>query len=671
MQAAFLFELAVKATLVIGATRAIVCLMSRASAAARSSAWASGLLFIVVLPPCIVWLPSWSSALLPIAPVQRAVGAIVSDLGIDEPPARREAAEAPSSPAPVRGTIARVTFGAASTAGAWPVVSIVWLLGTIVALTRLARGLLVGHRISEAAGPLGDPEWTSIVAEGCAQIGVRQPPRIKVSTHIAVPAMTGVFSPTLLLPADCDQWSASCRRVVVLHELAHLRRRDCVVQLLADCACAMYWFNPLVHVAASRLRHEREQACDDVVLEAGTSPTKYADHLLDVVNAGLAVLPTPAVAFGTPSRLAQRIGAILEDGRRRTAPQAVTVAAAVLAGFVGVALLGGARLGAQPFTPNHIGDHGGGVIARVITVETRQRAADALTAALRDGSEDIRNIASSAIASIQATGDVPLRVEVPCGGNCVNWDQVADALAKAMQGLGDEMAVLRLASDDVEIRRAAVGQVWPRTQRGAFALSQALVDNDRIVRNGAAIRLDSIHAPIAVPNWIVLLGDTDPMLRERAAISLGVIGDARAIDSLGEALRDPETAVRLQAAKALASIALGQAAVREMTAGGALQARTVYRREDGVTLPQVIREVKPEYTPAAMQARIQGGVMMNAIVEVDGSVKDVEVVESLDAEHGLDHQAATALKQWEFKPGLRMGEPVPVLITVDMRFTLK
>ena len=171
-----------------------------------------------------------------------------------------------------------------------------------------------------------------MVAEGCAQVGVRRAPLIKVSTRIAVPAMTGVLNPTLLLPADCDQWSASCRRVVVLHELAHLRRRDCLVQLLADCACAMYWFHPLVHGAASRLRHEREQACDDVVLEAGTSPTKYADHLLDLVRAGITVPPTPAVAFGTPSRLNQRIGAILADDRRRAAPHARTVAAAVLAG---------------------------------------------------------------------------------------------------------------------------------------------------------------------------------------------------------------------------------------------------------------------------------------------------------------------------------------------------
>jgi TonB family protein len=62
---------------------------------------------------------------------------------------------------------------------------------------------------------------------------------------------------------------------------------------------------------------------------------------------------------------------------------------------------------------------------------------------------------------------------------------------------------------------------------------------------------------------------------------------------------------------------------------------------------------------------------MRVVVEADGSVNDVEVVEALDAEHGLDHQATAALKQWEFKPGLWLDQPVPVLITVDMRFTLR
>jgi TonB family protein len=670
MQAPFLFSLIVKATVLIVGAWACARILSRASAAARSAAWASGLILSAALPAAMLIAPSWSVNARPLMSVGRTVGAVVADLGIDEPTPSGRSAPSPASARLATAASTRPPFGSGDIAAAlWLLAPAVWLLGTCVALARLATGLLTNLRIRRTAEPLHDPSWTQVVAEGCAHVGLGQAPTIHVSRMIAVPAVSGVLKPMLLLPPDAREWSASCQTVVVLHELAHLKRRDCLVQLLSDVARALYWFHPLIHAAAARLRDEREQACDDVVIASGTAPTLYADHLLDLVRAGMKLPPAPAVAFATPSRLHDRISAILDDRRCRTARYGRSVAVAVSASTVVLALLGGVRVNAQA-TMAHQGDHGGGVITRVITADTRQRVADALAVALRDGSDDVRSVASAAIASIQAAGSGPVHVEAPCGGNCVNFDQVLEPLQRAMMRIADEASIMRLASDDLEVRRAAVGQVWARTERGAVALTKALVDDDRIVRNGAAIRLDSVHAPIAVPNWIVLLGDTDPMLRERAAISLGVIGDPRAIDPLAEALRDPETAVRLQAAKGLAAIALGHLAVRAAMAGGD-QDRTVYRKEDGVTMPEAIRLVKPVYTPEALQARIQGRVILKTVVLPDGSVKDVEVVESLDAEYGLDQQAASALKQSEFKPGLWMGAAVPVQIEVEMRFALK
>jgi len=671
MQAAFLFSLIVKATVVIVGAWACARLLSRASAAARSAAWASGLILSAALPLAMLLAPSWSVEAPPFTTVGHSVSGLVSNLSIDEPagrapvrPASRSDNTRAASPLPAFRLTGIVTT-------MWLLAPAVWLLGTVVALARLGRGLLTNLRFRRAAEPLDDPAWTALVAQGCEQVGLEHPPAISVSHAIAVPAVSGVLRPRLLLPPDARQWSESCRRVVVLHELAHLKRRDCLVQLLSDVARAFYWFHPLMHAAAARLRDEREQACDDVVIAAGTPATLYADHLLDLVRAGMKLPPAPAVAFGTPSRLHDRIGAILDDRRCRTAHHGRIVAVAVSASAVVLALLGGVRVNAQPVLAGHQADNGGGVITRVITVEIRQRVKDALAAPLRDGNSEVRGDASAAIEAIQAVGDAPLSVQAPCRGNCVNFDQVLEPLQQAIMRLRDESAIVEMASDDIEVRRAAVSRAWARTQRGAAALARALLDDDRVVRNGAAIRLDSVHAPVAVPNWIVLLGDTDPMLRERAAISLGVIGDSRAIDPLSEALRDPETPVRLQAVHALASIALGYIAVPAMAAGGDLQARTVYRQEDGVRLPEIVREVRPRYTPEAMQARIQGGVMMRAVVEADGSVKDVEVVESLDSEYGLDDQATSALKQYEFKPGLWMGQAVPVLITVEMRFMLK
>lgn len=95
------------------------------------------------------------------------------------------------------------------------------------------------------------------------------------------------------------------------------------------------------------------------------------------------------------------------------------------------------------------------------------------------------------------------------------------------------------------------------------------------------------------------------------------------------------------------------------------------RPGNGVQLPRVVREVKPEYTPEALEAKIQGGVIMSVVVEPDGSVGRVAVVQSLDRTYGLDDQALKAMKQWSFEPGRKDGETVPVEVKVEMTFTLK
>ena len=98
---------------------------------------------------------------------------------------------------------------------------------------------------------------------------------------------------------------------------------------------------------------------------------------------------------------------------------------------------------------------------------------------------------------------------------------------------------------------------------------------------------------------------------------------------------------------------------------------TVYTVGDGVSAPTVTRQVGPQYTSEAMSNRIEGKVVLSAVVLANGKVGDVKVIRSLDSVYGLDEAAVKAMKQWEFKPGTKDGKPVAVRISIDMVFTLK
>ena len=97
----------------------------------------------------------------------------------------------------------------------------------------------------------------------------------------------------------------------------------------------------------------------------------------------------------------------------------------------------------------------------------------------------------------------------------------------------------------------------------------------------------------------------------------------------------------------------------------------VYRPGSGVINPRIVREVKPQYTADAMRAKVQGTVLLECVVLPDGTVGRVDVVKSLDPTFGLDQEAVKAARQWRFQPGTRFGEPVAVLVTIELTFTLR
>lgn len=162
----------------------------------------------------------------------------------------------------------------------------------------------------------------------------------------AVPMTVGVWRPRVLLPASAGVWSADLLRSVMLHEAAHIARRDPLWNLLAQLARAVYWFHPLVWLALHRLHAERERACDDAVLAAGVKPSEYAAHLLACArSAGLA--PAAALPMANRSHLSHRVEAVLSPTIRRgpvPLPQRIGIAAVCFVLLVPLAAFGSPSL---------------------------------------------------------------------------------------------------------------------------------------------------------------------------------------------------------------------------------------------------------------------------------------------------------------------------------------
>ena len=135
-----------------------------------------------------------------------------------------------------------------------------------------------------------------------------------------------------------ESWSALRRRLVLTHEFSHIKGHDWLVQILVKLACAVYWFNPLVWLAARRLFIEREQACDNDVIAAGAKPSEYATHLIDLAKSmqWRGAAPSAALAMVRPSQLRVRIVSILDGekyvrrGMAQTVPMALSMTVLVI-----------------------------------------------------------------------------------------------------------------------------------------------------------------------------------------------------------------------------------------------------------------------------------------------------------------------------------------------------
>ncbi len=350
-----LVDASLKSAALLMMAGACALLMRRASASARHMVWLAAVLALLLVPGLSVVLPSWRVLPQWAAVEQRLHGkneSKVKDRSVAAPQAGSPAAvpepvppqpshvsdssPAPSLPAqpPVAASVEMAP--PASPATLWLIPT--WAAGCALVLLRLATAHFLlcraTRRCETAAGPLA-----AAFAAAARESGMRQPVRLLVDKQRTIPVVWGLFQPRVLLPAEAESWDAAQLRSVLMHELAHLRRRDPLVQFLTQFACALHWFNPLVWLAAWRLHVERERACDDLVLAAGVRPSDYASHLLHVATQLSAARCTSAcgLAMARKSSLEGRLRAVLSDRlNRRHLTRCLTAAVILITAAIAV-----------------------------------------------------------------------------------------------------------------------------------------------------------------------------------------------------------------------------------------------------------------------------------------------------------------------------------------------
>ncbi len=193
------------------------------------------------------------------------------------------------------------------------VATALWLVGAAISAFVLMIGLARLSWLASRAQPIRAGRWMDTAGAVSRAYGLERPVSLLQGEHPTLLVTWGIVRPKVILPAPARDWSDARVRVVLCHELAHVRRGDWLVQLVAELLRSAYWFNPLLWIACRRVRQESEHACDDAVLSLGVEGPEYAAHLLDVARSFRAHrhLWSPALAIARPSSLERRVRAML------------------------------------------------------------------------------------------------------------------------------------------------------------------------------------------------------------------------------------------------------------------------------------------------------------------------------------------------------------------------
>jgi beta-lactamase regulating signal transducer with metallopeptidase domain len=295
----FALDVIAKTSVIFSGTALLSMLLRRASASTRHAVWLLAIASAMALPFVAAVVPRLELPVLPEASTSvrflatpiPAVGAVYDRPGADRAPLQ-------------------------ATPATWPRIAAgLWMFGVAFLVLRVVLGTVAVRRLAKSAGVPSDETWNELVAQLSYSLSISKPVRLLFSDARVSPMTWGLRRHTILLPSGAMQWPSDRRRLVLAHELAHVKRNDGMVQVFVQLVCSIHWFNPLAWYAAHRVHIERERACDDQVLNLGAVAEDYADHLVQIVRGLRASQPLSfaAVSMAQPSQLETRLVSILDS----------------------------------------------------------------------------------------------------------------------------------------------------------------------------------------------------------------------------------------------------------------------------------------------------------------------------------------------------------------------
>ncbi|MBW3571405.1 MAG: HEAT repeat domain-containing protein [Gemmatimonadetes bacterium] len=453
--------LVARGTLLLVAAAFAALALRRGSPAARHMVWVLALGAMLDLPAASLLTPEWELS-------------FVRVVSLDGPAGAAAAGGAAGGP----GAIAWSTL-----------VLMAWAAGAAATLARYGLAMVAVRVVARRARRITGGEWMERLQAAARELGVRERVRLLRAPGAAMPMTWGILHPAVLVPADADGWTAERKRVVLLHELAHVARRDCLWQTLASLCCAAYWFHPGVWWAARRMRIEREQACDDRVLRAGTRTAEYAGHLLEVARS---FQPRPlaaaaAVAMARRSQLEGRVLAVLETARDRGSVPGR--AALVAGGIAAVALF-------------------------------------PLAAASPGGFPDAGN-APQPLQAASATPPPPRLEWTVDAEPSVDPGSVSVPLPNGELSLNVRVQAEPAPAPPQLPAPARFPNFGPPDEPALHALIRLTEDRDPEVRRSAVAALGQMDGGLVIGSLVRSMGDTDARVRSAAALALGEYADRR------------------------------------------------------------------------------------------------------------------------------------------------